>query len=142
MSYIFVRFCIDRPRSLFSYLVVWQLCFLPSIVITSLGGEGASHSAGRLLVCPHYVSSRFSTLHPRWCQRRAVNLDCGTPQRSFHFLLRNLIMQTLYQYIVVTEWIIRIAIEHPLWLTDATLDSENVFLFYDVIDIPCNKFLN
>ena len=36
--------------------------FLPSIVITSLGGEGAGRSTGRLLVCPHYVASRFSTL--------------------------------------------------------------------------------
>ena len=35
--------------------------FLPSLVITSLGGEGTGRSAGRLLVCPHYVASRFST---------------------------------------------------------------------------------
>ena len=35
MSYVFVRFCIDKPWSLFSYLVVRQLRFLPSIVITS-----------------------------------------------------------------------------------------------------------
>ena len=53
--------------------------FLPSIVITSLGGEGAGRSAGRLLVCPHYVASSFSTLHPSWCQGRVVILDCGSP---------------------------------------------------------------
>ena len=64
MSYVFVRFCIDRPRSFFSYIVVRQLRFLPNAVITSLGGEGAGRPAGRLLVCPHYVASRFSTLHP------------------------------------------------------------------------------
>ena len=62
MSYDFVQFCIDRPRSLFSYLVVRQQCFLPSIVITLLGVEGAGRSAGRLLVCPHYVTSLFSAL--------------------------------------------------------------------------------
>ena len=75
----FALFCIDRPRRLFSYLVVRQLRFLPSIVITSLGGEGTGRSAGRLLVCQHYGASRFSTVHPRWFQGRVVILDCGTP---------------------------------------------------------------
>ena len=63
--------------------ILWfgNYVFLPSIVITSL--EGASRSAGRLLVCLHYVASRFSTLHPRWCQRRAVNLIVAFPRDLF-----------------------------------------------------------
>ena len=63
-SYVFVWLCnIDRPRSLFSYLVVRLLCFfLPSTVIMSLEGEGAGRSTGRLLLCPHYVAARVSTL--------------------------------------------------------------------------------
>ena len=65
MSYVFVLFCIDRPRSVFlvSCGSATTFFFLPSIVITSLGGEGAGRSAGRLLVCPHYVSEQFSGNH-------------------------------------------------------------------------------
>ena len=35
--------------------VIFFFFSLPSIVITSLGEERAGRSAGRLLVCPHYV---------------------------------------------------------------------------------------
>ena len=31
-------------------------------------------------------------------------------------------------------------IQQSIWLTVAIFDSENPFLFYDVIDISCNKF--
>ena len=69
-------FVLTDHGAFFWCLVVRQLRFiLPSIVITSLGGEGAGRSAGRLLGCPHYVASRFSTLHPSWCQGRVVILD-------------------------------------------------------------------
>ena len=37
---------------------------LSSIVITSLGEEGAGRFAGCLLVYPHFVVSRFTTLPP------------------------------------------------------------------------------
>ena len=40
----------------------WSLCWLSSIVITSLGKEGVGRCAGRLLVCPPCVVSRFTIL--------------------------------------------------------------------------------
>ena len=103
MSYVFVRFCIDRPRSLFSYLVVGQLRLLSSTVITSLGGAG--RSASRLRLCPLYVASRFSTLDQNYPRKH---------DRCFCVSM--------------------IEIQHPHWLTAAILDSENLFLFYYVID--------
>ena len=90
------------PQNLLSYFMVLLLRFyvsvvLPSIVITSLGGKGASRRAGCLLVCPCIVFSRFSSF-PLVARRGLRSLIVASPWRYMHcfltcisvFLARNL----------------------------------------------------
>ena len=50
--------------------------------MTSLGGEGADRSTGRLLVYPHYVTARFSTL-PRGAKEGMWSLSVALPRDLF-----------------------------------------------------------
>ena len=116
--------------------ILWfgNYVFLSNIAITLLGGEGAGRSTSRLRSLFSYLVVR----QLRFLSSIAITLLGGEGAgRSTSRLL------VCPHYVAprFSAWIIRIEIEHPLWLTAAILDSENVFLFYDVIDMPCNKFL-